>query len=515
MPATEELTKQEQHAIIEEQLREVLAHPELFPTEQIQSLIGDLENIKRLEAIEDARDNFLSFVHGSWPEFKQGRHDLEIADAFEAVERGDIRLVVVSMPPRFGKSEKASIRYPAWFIGRNPGKKIIQISFDETLATGFGSKLKELIASPYFKSIFPKVSLSADSRAKGQWNTSKGGQYFACGVGSNIAGHGADLMIIDDPHPDKMSQIRPEHLENAYQSYVAWKMRLQPGAGIIILHTRWGKNDLIGRVKAEAASNNTPIRVVEVPALRSDGESSFPEYWPTERLVEVKNTMSYAGRLDLWNACYMQAPTSDLNSIVKRTAWKPWDKPKPPDCHYKVQVWDTAMTAGPRSNKSACTTWGVFFVKDAEGKESAEVILLNSFTKKLLFPDLKQAAKDMCKQWKPDNVLVEAKTSGPALQQELAFAGLFITPENVKGDKKSRLAAVSDIFEQGAVWYIDDEGNRETIEQVASFPNGDFDDLVDTVSMALKKIRDGQFVKIKSDWTEPIDKRARQPMEYY
>jgi Uncharacterized protein conserved in bacteria len=199
--------------------------------------------LAQLEKNEKSQKKFLHFVKSMWPEFISGRHHRIIADKLERVARGELKRLIINMPPRHTKSEFASFLFPAWMMGRNPRMKIIQATHTTELAVNFGRKTKNLIDSDEYREIFPDVKLSADSKASGRWDTSAGGMYYAVGVGSNLAGRGGDLVIIDDPHSEQTA-MSANGFEDAWDWYTGGpRQRLQPGGSIIVVQTRWSEKD--------------------------------------------------------------------------------------------------------------------------------------------------------------------------------------------------------------------------------------------------------------------------------
>jgi predicted phage terminase large subunit-like protein len=402
-------------------------------------------------------------------------------------------------------------------LGKYPQKKVIQTSHTAELAVGFGRKVRNLVDSDIYKSIFPGVGLQADSKAAGRWATNKGGDYFAIGVGGAVTGKGADILIIDDPHSEQeaaLSETNPEIYDKTYEWYTSGpRQRLQPGGSIIIVMTRWSKKDLTGQViKADAQRAGEGWKVIEFPALFADDEPLWPEFWTKEELLALKNELP-AGK---WQAQYMQTPTSDVSAIIKREWWQIWDQEDPPSCEFVIQSWDTAFLKSERADYSACTTWGVFYRDNAVGVPSANIILLNCFKRRMEFPELKQKAYEQWKEWEPDAMIVEAKAAGSPLIFELRAMGIPVqefTPS--KGnDKIARLNAVADIFASGKVWVPPTHWAEELVEEVASFPSGEHDDLVDSMSQALLRFRRGGFVQLDSDYEdEPRQFRRKQP--YY
>jgi predicted phage terminase large subunit-like protein len=202
----------------------------------------------------------------------------------------------------------------------------------------------------------------------------------------------------------------------------------------------------------------------------------------------------------------MQQPTSDVSAIIKREWWKTWEEDYPPQCEFLIQSWDTAFLKTQRSDYSACTTWGVFYHPDDTGAEQANIILLNAFKKRMEFPELKQKAFEEWKEWEPDAMIVEAKAAGSPLIFELRAMGIPVqefTPS--KGnDKIARLNAVADLFASGHVWVPNTSWAEELVEEVASFPSGEHDDLVDSMSQALLRYRRGGFIRLESDEPDEI-----------
>jgi predicted phage terminase large subunit-like protein len=477
--------------------------PALSVPEQ-EKLLAELDHLESLKKQRLAQGKFLAFVSQMWPSFIGGRHHARMADAFERVARGECKRLIINMPPRHTKSEFASYLLPAWFLGKYPNKKIIQTSHTAELAVGFGRKVRNLVDTEAYHKIFPDLVLQADSKAAGRWNTSKGGDYFAIGVGGAVTGKGADLLIIDDPHSEQeaaIAETSPEVYDKTYEWYTSGpRQRLQPGGSIVVVMTRWSKRDLTEQVlKAAAQRGGEEWEVIEFPALLPSGNPLWPEFWSLEELTALKEELPNSK----WMAQYQQNPTSEASAIVKRDWWQIWEPEKPPTCQFVLMSWDTAFEKHNRADYSALTTWGVFYHPDATGKEQANIILLNAFRDRMEFPVLKQTAIDQYKSWKPDGVIIEKKASGAPLIYELRSMGIPVqefTPS--KGnDKISRLNAVSDLFASGRVWCPNTHWAEEVVNEVAEFPAGEHDDYVDSVSLALMRFRKGGY--IKSDLDEP------------
>jgi predicted phage terminase large subunit-like protein len=483
-----------------------------------QQKIGALiAEARKAATQEKAQVDFMAYVNYVWPNFIYGRHHEKMARAFERVARGEVKRLIINMPPRHTKSEFASYLLPSWFLGLFPGKKIIQTSHTAELAVGFGRKVRNLVDSDAYKDIFPQVALQSDSKAAGRWATNYGGDYFAIGVGGAVTGKGADLLIIDDPHSEQeaaLSEVNPEIYDKTYEWYTSGpRQRLQPGGAIVVVMTRWSKKDLTGQVlKAAAQRSGEEWEVIDFPAILPSGKPLWPEFWPLDQLEALKTELPNGK----WMAQYMQQPTSDVSAIVKREWWKIWDHEDPPHCEFIIQSWDTAFLKTERSDYSACTTWGVFYKPDDTGLNQANIILLNAFKQRMEFPELKQRAMREFKEWSPDTLVVEAKAAGSPLIFELRAMGIPVqeyTPS--KGnDKIARLNSVADMFASGLVWVPNTHWAEELIEEVASFPSGEHDDMVDSMSQALIRYRRGGFIRLESDEKDELPS-FRRKREYY
>ena len=482
-------------------------------------LLAQLEKLEELKSKKLAQDKFLAFVKQVWPTFVGGRHHARMAEAFERVARGECKRLIINMPPRHTKSEFASYLLPAWFLGKFPHKKVIQASHTAELAVGFGRKVRNLVDTEVYHNIFPDLVLASDSKAAGRWNTSKGGDYFAIGVGGAVTGKGADVLIIDDPHSEQeaaLAEINPDVYDKTYEWYTSGpRQRLQPGGAIVVVMTRWSKRDLTGQVlKAAAQRGGDEWEVIEFPAILPSGNPLWPEFWSMDELSALRNELPNSK----WMAQYQQSPTSETSAIVKREWWQLWDSEDAPQCEFILQSWDTAFEKTQRADYSACTTWGVFYQPDDAGNEQANIILLNAFRERMEFPKLKRTAVEEWKEWEPDSVIIEKKASGAPLIYEMRAMGIPVqefTPSR-GNDKISRLNAVSDLFASGRVWAPATHWAEEVIEEVASFPGGEHDDYVDSTSLALMRFRQGGYITTNLD--EPDDIvyfKSRRNQGYY
>ena len=486
----------------DEELNLLLSRLHEIPEDKKYVILADLERREKLYEKELARDTFMGFVQKVWPEFIGGRHHKIMANAFERVANGQCKRLIINMPPRHTKSEFASYLLPAWFLGKFPAKKVIQSSNTAELATGFGRKVRNLVDSEAYKEIFPNLELQQDSKAAGRWNTSKGGDYFAIGVGGTVTGKGANLLIIDDPHSEQeaaLASTNPDVFDKVYEWYTSGpRQRLQPGGAIVIVMTRWSLRDLTGQVlKAAAARGGEQWEVIEFPAIMPSGKPLWPEFWSMEELEALRTELPNSK----WQAQYQQNPVANESAIVKRDWWKWWEKEAPPPCDYILQTWDTAFEKNNRADYSAGTTWGVWYNDEDHGLPN--LVLLNTYKRRVEWVELKKDVLEQYREWEPDGILIEKKASGAPLIYELRAMGIPVqefTPS--KGnDKISRLNAVSDIIASGKVWLPRTGWAEELVDEIAAFPSGEHDDLVDATTLALMRFRQGGFLRL------PIDER--------
>ncbi len=482
-----------------------------LPEEALREILALTQAKKRLDIREEAQDKFMPFAHHVYENFIEGAHHRVIAEKLERVARGELKRLIINMPPRHSKSEFASYLMPAWFLGRNPKLKNIQATHNTEHAVRFGRKVRDLIADPQYKDIFPATNLKEDNKSAGKWQTDKGGEYFAAGVGAAVTGRGADLFVIDDPHSEQ-DAMSESAFDQAYEWYTSGpRQRLQPGGAIIIVMTRWGKKDLTGRLMATQGGDIMADKweVVEFPAILPSDEPLWPEFWNKEALLSIKGSLP----VGKWNAQWQQTPTTSESAIVKREWWQVWEKEDIPPCKYILQAYDTAFSKKESADYSAITTWGVF--QPEEGGPD-HIILLDAQRDRWNFPELKNKAYEKYEYWEPDMIIIEAKATGTPLIDELRLRGvpaLGFSPGKGK-DKITRMHMVAPLFEAGVVWAPEDKKFAdEVIEEVVSFPNGDYDDYCDSMTLALMRFRQGGFVYLDGEDDEEDTYRPKR--EYY
>jgi predicted phage terminase large subunit-like protein len=277
--------------------------------------------------------------------------------------------------------------------------------------------------------------------------------------------------------------------------------------------TRWAQRDLTGQVLKSAAQRaGEDWEVIEFPAILPSGTPLWPEFWPLQELEALRAELPNSK----WQAQYQQNPVGNESAIVKRDWWKWWEKDDPPHCDYILQTWDTAFEKNQRADYSAGTTWGIFNLD--EDNNAPNIILLNTYKKRVEYPDLKKDVLKEYNDYEPDGVLIEKKASGAPLIYELRSMGIPVqefTPGKGQ-DKIARLNAVSDIIASGKVWIPRTRWAEELVDEVASFHSGEHDDLVDATTLALMRFRQGGFLRLPTDEPEEIKwfKGARRERFY-
>lgn len=498
-------------------LQRLMGNLKNMSTQEMLEALTLLEEIEKRKRLAMCQSDFLAFIAHIDTTYKFGSHLKRLGNLLMQIEDGAKDRIAVSMPPRFGKSQMISIYYPAWYLGKHPDHKVIMASHTADLAVDMARKVRNLMQSELYQEVFPNVKIAADAKAAGKWNTSRGGEFFATGVGGALAGRGSHLAIVDDPLSEQdLKAGNTASLDVVYEWFRAGlRTRLMPGGKIAILHTRWHQRDLIGRLTKDAALNPDADQyeifefpaILEYPNPTADPESQeydpeapsvlqkslWPEQWTLESLLRTKASMPAWQ----WNAQYQQSPTAQEAAIIKRDDIKWWPKEDPPSVDYTVQSWDTALTTKDRSDYSVCQTWGVW--KNEDGVDN--VILLNSVRGKYEFPELKRMALQQYKDWKPDTVIVETKASGQPLVDEMRRSGIYVQEFSPgKGqDKLARVNSISDMFTSGQVWFPETWWASEVVDELLAFPAGEHDDAVDACSLALIRIRKGGLLRLNSD----------------
>jgi predicted phage terminase large subunit-like protein len=469
-----------------------------------------------------ARVSFLAFCHLVYPGFKEGPHHRLLAPLLENIAFGHSRFLAVSISPRHGKTEFISFLFAAWYMGIHSGNKLMMATHTASLSADVGRKVRNLIDEDIYQKIFPSTRLAKDSKAADAWSTSDKGTAYYTGVGGALAGRGANLLLVDDPHNEQDALSgNPKVFDEAYEWYGLAFQRLQAKGACVIIHTRWARNDLIGRVMEQAVKNPLApqYKYVELPMELPSGQPLWPEMFDLDDIQTIKNAIPP----HRWMAQYQQQPTNAINALVPASAWQRWTKAAPPEILYTYISLDAAIEANKRSDYSVFAVFGVFIMNhtnhvEDEEKPNYQVMLLDVVRDRMEYPELKRTAIAMAEKWVPDKFIIEKKASGAPLLQDLRRMRLPVAPFEPVKDKYGRLQMVSDVFDEGAVWAP--EGYRwaeDYITEVANFPNDTKDDCVDTLSQFLTFFKKSTFSSRKLQWDKPVedDYTARQSKSYY
>lgn len=434
---------------------------------------------------ELSKRKLLDFILYRFEEYKPNWHHKKLIEKLEAVERGEIKRLIVTMPPRHGKSEIISVNFPAWFIGRNPDKSIITASYSSDLASDFGGQTRDVIASREYSNVFDKIELAEDSKAKNNWKIkNKRGRYVATGVGGSITGKGADVFVIDDPIKNREDADSPVIREKIWKWYISTaRTRLSKDGAIIVVHTRWHDDDLIGRLlKSENKDSweivNFPAIAIENEEQRVVGEALWEEFFPLENLNDTKREIgSYE-----WSALYQQNPV-DEDSQEFKTAWFRYrtleevlSRPS-----RKFASIDTALSRGAKSDFTGVTRnyvnsdneWNVRSERyKISSKDLVDLIfLLHSESFEVIgieegayLSAVEPFLKDeMVKRNKFPNVVV------------LKHGGVM---------KETRIRGLIPRYETGSVFHID-KSCVDLEEELLRFPKGTHDDCADSLAYQL------------------------------
>jgi len=426
----------------------------------------------------------LDYIQYNFVNYQINWHHKLIIEKLEAVERGEIKRLMIFMPPRSGKSEIGSIQFPSWFIGKHPEKELIAASYSADLATDFGRKVRNLVNSNIFQNVFTGVTLAEDSKSAGRWNTNKGGSYIAAGIGGAITGRGADVLFIDDPHKNREeaeSEVMRERIKEWYVSTAY--TRLAPGGSIVIMMTRWHEDDLAGWLLSEQALGGEKWEVISFPAIaiedekfRKLGSALWPERYDLEALNNIKKVLGTRE----WLCLYQQSPCDDINAEFKQLWFKKISRKEAE--HKRDERYLTIDTAISEKDSADFTGWVENYV-DAKNHWHISAKRLRIDTAELiryLFDSYE------INRW--DRIGIEKTVLSdaimPFLKQEEDRRGKLLPLKELshQGKKKElRIRGLIPMYERGMIWHIENEcGDLEG--EMLRFPKGKHDDLIDALA---------------------------------
>ncbi len=456
-----------------------------------------------------ARRSLIEFTKYTLPQYIEAKHHTLIAEKLEAVERGEIDRLMINMPPRHGKSELASRRFPAWFLGRHPTKSIIAASYNSDLASDFGRQVRNIVGSGEYKPLF-QTALAEDSRAANRWNTSQGGSYVAAGVGTAITGRGADVFLIDDPIKDRQEADSETQRQTVWDWYTSTAYtRLAPGGRIIVIQTRWHEDDLSGKLLAEQARGGDKWDVLELPAINEDGQALWPDFYPIEALERIRTVLPARD----WSALYQQRPAPDEGDYFKRE-WFKWYTVAPH--HLRTYgASDYAVTA-KGGDYTVHVVAGVdpddnLYILDLWRSQAESHVWVEEFI------NLVQRHKPL--NWGEEQGQI-IKSLGPFIDKRMRERRVYCRREQMASvaDKPTRCrsfqarAAMGKVYlPHNAPWVAD------LIGEIMNFPVGKHDDQVDALGLVgrmLDVMTSGRPVKPDapppSKWDQAFKRRAQE-----
>ena len=441
------------------------------------------------------RQDLYAFIqrafHQLYPQtpFAPNWHLEAIVSSLEAVRRGEVKRLIINVPPRSLKSHCASVCLPAFWLGHDPSAQILCVSYGQDLANKLSTDTRSVMSSEWYKELFP-TRLAGDKQSVAEFTTAQRGFRMATSVGGVLTGRGADVIIIDDPlKPDEaVSDVSRKAVNDWFDGTLYSRLNDKTTGAIIVIMQRLHLDDLVGHVQGQekwevlqfpAIAVEDQRYVYETPYgpreyLRPVGEVLHAVREPAAILDALRKTVgeyNFAGQ-------YQQNPVPLGGGLVKVAWFQAYDRL--PEGMRIVQSWDTANKATQLSDFSVCTTWGL---------QDKKIYLIDVFRARLGFPELKRAVRDLRVKYRATTVLIEDKASGTQLIQELRYDGLPVEGIKPEDDKVMRLHGQTAVIENGFVHLPRDaRWLADYVNEVTTFPRGKHDDQVDSTSQALEWI---------------------------
>ena len=447
-----------------------------------------------------SRESLIEYTRYTNASYAAAEHHYVIAKALERVMRGECKRLIICMPPRHGKSELASRRFPSFYLAKNPTKQIIAASYNSDLANDFGREVRNIVASQEYQQLFD-VTLSADSKAANRWHTSEGGMYVAAGVGTAITGRGADILLIDDPFKDRQeadSEITRQRVWDWYTSTAY--TRLMPGGAVVVINTRWHDDDLTGRLLAEQENGGDVWEVLSMSAIDDTGSPLWKEWYPIERLEQIKGVLPSRD----WNSLYQQNPIPDDGDYFKSEWIVEYDE-LPADLHYYAAS-DYAVTDG----SGDYTEHGIFGI-DAH----SNLYVVDWWYGQTAADEWIDAKCDLIRKYSPKMWFGESgvirRSIEPFMIKRMAERSAYCVIEWLSSisDKTTRARGIQARASMGKVFFPKRATWKDrVVAQMLRFPAGKHDDAVDVLSLigrGLDRIKDAKpkrerTIRVSSGW---------------
>ena len=457
----------------------------------IADLQKKVSDFRALLSADKARKNLMPFIEETFPNYKPAAHHRLIADKLEAVERGEIKRLMIFCPPQHGKSQIASIHFPAWYIGRNPDKRIITASYSGRLADDFGRQARNLVQDEEYRQVFPDIALSADSQAANRWHIDNHrGYYMSVGVQGATTGRGADLFLIDDPVRDASeadSEVMRDRIWDWFAT-VAYT-RLGPNAPIVIIQTRWHEDDLSGRLLLDMENGGQQWDVVSLPAIaeagdplgRKIGKALWPERYPEEVLGETRRIFSAQAGNRYWQAMYQQSPTPEEGDFFLAKWIQRYDKR--PDT--------SELTIYATSDYAVSDKGGDFTVHLVFGiGQDNDIYVLDCYRAQAASDEWVEVQLAMMKEWKPIEWIGERgqieSSVGPFLRKMMDERNVYCTINSLPSmaSKATRAQSIRGRAAMGKLHFPKHKSwADDIISEMMHFPHGKNDDCVDCLSL--------------------------------
>lgn len=383
---------------------------------------------------------------------------------------------MINMPPRHGKSELGSRRFPAWFLGRNPTATVMSASYNLEKAEEFGGEVRDIVRSHHYRNLFPGVELKEDTRAKGFWRTSHGGFYISAGVGTALTGRGTvgPIILIDDPLKDRAEADSERHRETVKQWYSSVVLSRFPKA-VIVVQTRWHEDDLTGWLLEEQAKGGDKWDILELPAISPDGLALWPDFYPLEALERVRSATMPRD----WSALYQQRPAPDEGAYFKRDWFRSYDE-RPA----QLRVYGA-------SDYAVTEDGGDFTVHVVIGVDPADnIYVLDLWRGQTTSDQWVQSFLDLVRRWKPLMWVEEQgqiiKSIGPFLEKRMREEKVYCRREQVSSasDKPTRSRSIQARAAMGKVYLPAKSDWLATFtSELLMFPAGKHDDQVDAFGL--------------------------------